>query len=152
MYDLTYIREELKKFEININWEQGIACLDDALSCIRDILDNSNDERERRIAINIMRRYRDMVKEKARGIMSFGTPDIELLKHIEKMMDPFVCYDFGDEAEFYSLKEELSSKLADALLFGVRGKSLKDFDENDKRWLQGVLSKLTKVIQEGDME
>jgi len=87
MDDLIYIREELKKFEMNIDVEQGIICLDNALSCIREILDNSNDERKRRIATNIMHRYRVMVKEKARLLMSVGTPDSESLRRIMHMMD-----------------------------------------------------------------
>jgi len=144
MDDLTYIREELKKFEMNIDGEQGIVCLDNALSCIRDILDNSNDERERRIATNIMRRYRDMVKEKTRKLMSSGRPDFELLSHIEKMMAPFVDYDFVDDSEFSSLKTEFSSRLADEFMREIRGKPLKDFNDDDKLWLQDIVSKLVK--------
>jgi len=142
MDDLTYIREELKKFEMNIDGEQGIVCLDNALSWIRDILDNSNDARKRRIANNNMLTHRDKVVEKAKALISSGTPDSELLRHIMNMMDSFVNYDFGDEPEFSGLKTELSSRLADEFIRKVRGKYPKDFDEDDKLWLQDIMSKL----------
>jgi len=144
MNDLTYIREELKKFEKHIDNEQEIDHLGSALSCINDILDNSNDEHERKIAFNIMRTHRNEVIKEARTLLCYENLESEELSHIINVMEVFVVNGFGDEPEFHGLKEELSSRRTDEFMLKIKGKYLKDFNENDKLWLKDLISNLRR--------
>ena len=134
MGNINDIRELLERFEHNITDEKGHNYLSEALEYIREVLDESNNERERKVAKNLMKTYCNEVLEKVRGWIFDGTPDSERLHQIHNLLTVFKDFSFDDDPNFQDIEREVFSRLFVQCCIELRGRQPKDFTTLDKVW------------------
>lgn len=140
MTSIDYIQEQFKKFEENINNKAGIEYLQSALEEIKMVSAESKDIRELTLVNNLFYKYRKIVMERARKVMSNGTPSYDELWLIVEFMHIFKENSLDEDTYFRDVsgkivvlwleayrRENYGDKLDDSLKNEIYGAVTKDF-------------------------
>ena len=139
-YGLT---EELhhffSEFEDNMGNELGGGYLIDALECAQKVLMESNNEMERRKTNNIIKTYRGIAIERAKALCTIDIPDSRQLEYSKHHMQSFSDYGFNDDPSFDTIKSDIDTQYAKAIIFDCFGRPL---DAENKAILRRIIEQI----------
>lgn len=115
MSDIDYIKDLLKKFEANINTDEAIEYLQEALAELACIDEKFADKKEIIFKKNATYTYRKIVGKLAVATISSGTASALELLRVINLMKSFKVSGFIDEPDFTATLWKIHEKIFNAL-------------------------------------